>query len=325
MDNSNFLSECTFDKIELAAQKLFKGHLVAFPTETVYGLGADALNAPAVNRIYKVKGRPSTHPLIIHTSTIDLLHFWVTDIPEYALKLARDFWPGPLTLVLKKGVNTGDYLTGGQDSVAIRVPNEPTALALLRAFEILGGKGVAAPSANRFGQVSPTSAKDVLVELGEYLDKSDLILDGGYSKVGIESSIIDCTSEIPRILRPGAISPAMVKESTGLITLDQPANIRVSGSFPSHYSPKANVILDVWPSFGQGFIALADVPTPPGVTRIASPVDIEAFAQVLYQSLRLADSLNLKELVIHQPEGEDLAAAIRDRLRKASGQDLTLN
>jgi L-threonylcarbamoyladenylate synthase len=318
MDNSNFLSECTFDKIELAAQKLHKGQLVAFPTETVYGLGADGLNASAVKRIYKVKARPSNHPLIIHISTFDLLHFWVSDIPEYALTLARDFWPGPMTLVLKKGANTGDYLTGGQDSVAIRVPNEPTALALLRAFEFLGGKGVAAPSANRFGQVSPTSAKDVLVELGDYLVKGDLVLDGGYSKVGIESSIIDCTSELPRILRPGAISPAMVNESTGLITSDQPVDIRVSGSFLSHYSPKANVILDVRPSFGQGFIALADVPTPPGVIRISSPVDIEEFAQVLYQSFRLADSLNLKELVIHQPEGENLAAAIRDRLRKAS-------
>ena len=170
---------CTADAIEKSASQLIAGHLVAFPTETVYGLGADASNPEAVRRIYEVKGRPVDHPLIVHISSMHLLDVWATDIPEYAIKLARGFWPGPMTLVLKRTSEAKDFITGGQDSVGLRVPNNSIALSLLRSFESKGGKGVAAPSANRFGQVSPTSADDVISELNSFLMDGDLILDGG--------------------------------------------------------------------------------------------------------------------------------------------------
>ena len=186
-----------------AAAVLMSGGLVAFPTETVYGLGADACNAAAVARIYSVKGRPADHPLIVHVASMDLLGDWAADVPAYAIALARDYWPGPMTLVVTRSELAADFITGGQDTVGVRVPNHPVALGLLEAFARAGGKGVAAPSANRFGNVSPTTAQAVVDELSEYLLAADQILDGGPSKVGLESTIVDCTSEVPRILRPG--------------------------------------------------------------------------------------------------------------------------
>ena len=192
-DPSVLLSNCTADAISNAAAALQAGALVAFPTETVYGLGADASNEEAVRRIYEVKGRPVDHPLIVHISSMNLLDVWASDIPEYAIKLARDYWPGPMTLVLKRTSEARDFITGRQDSVAIRVPNNLIALSLLQTFESKGGKGIAAPSANRFGQVSPTSSEDVISELASFLIEEDLILEGGKCEVGIESTIIDCT------------------------------------------------------------------------------------------------------------------------------------
>jgi L-threonylcarbamoyladenylate synthase len=320
-----------------AAQNLMAGNLVAFPTETVYGLGADACNADAVARIYSAKGRPADHPLIVHVASMDALGDWADDVPGYAISLARDFWPGPMTLIVKRSELPGDFVTGGQDTVGVRVPNHPVALGLLEAFARIGGKGVAAPSANRFGHVSPTTAKAVEDELGDYLAEGDQILDGGPCEVGVESTIIDCTGQVPKILRPGAITAQMIAESTGLpiagkfvytdedlpgISINGEAvdtqTIRVSGSLANHYAPAATVLLDQTPLSGQGLIALTDIPTPEGVIRLAAPNTHEEFARLLYSALRAADEKGLETVVVQQPVGDGLAIAIRDRLKRAA-------
>jgi L-threonylcarbamoyladenylate synthase len=320
-----------------AASNLLAGNLVAFPTETVYGLGADACNADAVARIYSVKGRPADHPLIVHVASMEGLGDWADDVPGYAISLARDFWPGPMTLIMKRSELAGDFVTGGQDTVGVRVPDHPVALGLLQAFAKVGGKGVAAPSANRFGNVSPTTAQAVADELSEYLGEADQILDGGPCQVGVESTIIDCTGDAPRILRPGAVTVAMIEKSTGLVVGDsnnqsgeKAANgsavdeeqIRVSGSLDSHYAPVATVVLDQSPVAGQGFIAMADVATPDGVVRLAAPKSDEEFARVLYAALRAADEQGLETVVVAQPAGEGIAIAIRDRLKRAAHSGL---
>ena len=303
-----------------AAANLLRGGLVAFPTETVYGLGADACNADAVARIYSVKGRPADHPLIVHVASMAGLGDWADDVPEYAISLARDFWPGPMTLVVKRSALAGDFVTGGQDTVGVRVPNHPVALGLLEAFERAGGKGVAAPSANRFGNVSPTTAQAVSDELGDYLADGDQILDGGLCEVGVESTIIDCTGDAPKILRPGAITAQMIAESTGLevVGVVEESAIRVSGSLEAHYAPAAKVLLCETPTAGQGFIAHANIQTPEGVIRLASPGSDEEFARVLYSALRAADEQGLAEVVVIQPIGIGIAVAIRDRLKRAA-------
>jgi L-threonylcarbamoyladenylate synthase len=297
---------------------------VAFPSETVYGLGADACNSKAVARIYEVKGRPVDHPLIVHIASLDGLGDWAQEVPEYAIKLARDFWPGPMTLVLKRSDLAGDFVTGGQDTVGVRVPDHAVALALLTAFEKVGGKGVAAPSANRFGHVSPTNAAAVNEELGQYLSENDTVLDGGACLVGVESTIIDCTGPTPRILRPGAISELMINECTGFSCAEfkpqttSAVDIRVSGSLDNHYAPAAKVFLDHTPLPGQGFIADAEIETPEGVIRLASPNNDEEFARLLYAALRAADAKGLSEVVVAQPNGTGIAIAIRDRLARAA-------
>jgi L-threonylcarbamoyladenylate synthase len=302
-----------------AAGLLMNGGLVAFPTETVYGLGADACNAAAVARIYSVKGRPADHPLIVHVVSMDALGDWAADVPAYAIALARDYWPGPMTLVVKRSELAGDFITGGQDTVGVRVPNHPVALGLLEAFARAGGKGIAAPSANRFGNVSPTTANAVSDELSDYLADSDVILDGGACAVGVESTIIDCTGDVPKILRPGAITEEMIEHSTGLDVLDADGvAIRVSGSLESHYSPLAKVVLDQSPTAGQGFIAMADVAAAAGVIRLAAPTTHDEFARVLYSALRAADEQGLNTVVVAQPAGNGIAIAIRDRLMRAA-------
>jgi L-threonylcarbamoyladenylate synthase len=309
-----------------AAANLLAGGLVAFPTETVYGLGADASNAQAVARIYAAKGRPADHPLIVHVASMDGLGDWADDVPGYAISLARDFWPGPMTLVVKRSALAADFVTGGQDTVGVRVPNHPVALGLLEAFARAGGKGVAAPSANRFGNVSPTTAQAVSDELRDYLADGDLILDGGPCDVGVESTIIDCTGDVPKILRPGAITAQMITESTGLDVVGQSSDgaavdsnaIRVSGSLEAHYAPAATVVLDQSPVAGQGFIAMADVLAGEGVVRLAAPKTHEEFARVLYSALRAADEQGLATVVVAQPAGEGIAVAIRDRLKRAA-------
>jgi L-threonylcarbamoyladenylate synthase len=327
---SQFLSNCSFDALASAAQSLIDGSLVAFPTETVYGLGADATNADAVANIYEVKGRPSDHPLIVHISDLKYLEKWISDFPEYAISLAREFWPGPMTLILYRSGLAKDFVTGGQNTVGIRIPDNSIALGLLDAFHTLGGVGIAAPSANRFGQVSPTTAEAVKEELGAFLADTDLVLDGGPSEVGLESTIIDCTRALPRILRPGAITIEMIEEVTGLKVsnlLDKKSedfkqkDILVSGSLENHYAPKAKVFLDQQPVDGSGFIALESINTPDGVIRLAAPESVEEFARVLYSALREGDHQSLESIYIVQPNGDGLAIAIRDRLsRSAKGR-----
>lgn len=301
-----------------AVKVLIDGNLVAFPTETVYGLGADATNQEAVAKIYTVKGRPTDHPLIVHISSITKLNDWARDIPEYANALAKDFWPGPMTIILKKSDLAKNFITGGQATVGLRVPKHPIALELLKEFEKLGGKGVAAPSANRFGKVSPTTADSVKEELANKLSENDLILDGGQSEVGLESTIIDCTQSAPRILRPGAITQEMIERSTGLSITTDGNEIRVSGALDNHYAPKAKVLLDIEPQPGDGYIALSKHETPTGVIRLSAPKTIDEFAKELYSALRLADQKSISRVVVRQPDGEGIALAIRDRLLKAS-------
>jgi len=314
------ISNPTQDEIKKAAKALKNGHLVAFPTETVYGLGADATKEKAVSRIYSVKGRPTGHPLIVHISSINQLDKWAIDIPEYAIKLAKEFWPGPLTLILKRSKLAKDSITGGQDNVGVRVPAQPIALALLIEFEKLGGAGIAAPSANRFGAVSPTTSHAVLEELGEYLGIEDLILNGGQCLIGVESTIIDCTKGTPIILRPGAITSGMIKKSTGInAELNYiRSQIRASGLLESHYAPKAKIVLDMLASPGDGLIALESVPTPAGAIRLASPTNIEQYAKDIYAALRAGDQKGISKIVVMQPIGDGLALAIRDRLGKAA-------
>jgi L-threonylcarbamoyladenylate synthase len=314
------ISNPTQVEINKAAQALKDGHLVAFPTETVYGLGADATNEKAVSRIYSVKGRPSYHPLIVHISSISQLEKWAIDIQEYAIKLSKEFWPGPMTLILRRSALAKDFITGGQSNVGLRVPAQPMALALLADFEKHGGLGIAAPSANRFGAVSPTTASDVSEELQTYLSKEDLILDGGQCSVGLESTIIDCTGSLPIILRLGAITQQMINNSIdlGITKSSKKSDIKVSGSLESHYSPKAKVFIDLPPSPGDGFIAMNDIPTPIGAIRLASPKSVEQYAREFYGALRLGDKNKLMRIYVSQPEGSGLAEAIRDRLSKAA-------
>jgi L-threonylcarbamoyladenylate synthase len=301
------------------AQALKNGALIAFPTETVYGLGADAGNEKAVARIYEVKGRPQDHPLILHIASIDDINYWATDVSDYALALARSFWPGPMTLIFKRSDTAKDFVTGGQNTVGLRVPDHVLALELLQESKKIGVHAIAAPSANRFGHVSPTTAEAVQEEIGAYLSPQDLVLDGGPAQVGLESTIIDCTGDAPKILRPGAITKTMIEDATGLqVSEGKDSQIRVSGSLEKHYAPNAKVILDVEASAGQGFIAPSDVATPPGAIRLASPANTDEYARTLYSALRDGDAQALTTIAIIQPSGDGLAIAIRDRLMRAS-------
>jgi L-threonylcarbamoyladenylate synthase len=318
------ISNPTQVEIKKAAQALMDGHLVAFPTETVYGLGADATNEKAVSRVYSVKARPTDHPLIVHISSINQLGKWAVDIPEYAMKLANEFWPGPLTLILKRSEIAKDFITGDQERIGIRVPSHPIALSLLSEFEKLGGQGVVAPSANRFGAVSPTTLAAVSEELEYYLAKSDILLEGGQCLIGIESTILDCSNEIITELRPGAVTSKLIESRTGLqVNLEQKAKIKTSGLLKVHYSPSAEVQIGLPAIAGDGFLALANLQSPPGTIRLASPENIEQFAKDLYAALRYGDEIGLKKIVVIPPEGSGLSAAINDRLIKSAGKKAT--
>jgi L-threonylcarbamoyladenylate synthase len=319
----NIISNCTATAIKDAATSLIKGDLVAFPTETVYGLGGDATNKDAIARIYKVKGRPENHPLIVHISSLGNLDKWARDIPEYAVNLARAFWPGPMTLILPRTNLAKDFITGSQDNVGIRIPSHTVTLALLKEFEDQGGLGVAAPSANRFGAVSPTTAMAVEIELTDFLSKNDQILDGGPCLVGVESTIINCTQNKPSILRPGAITKEMI-EDTLVITIDpntshsESVKIKTAGLLESHYAPNAKVFLTGSPAIGDGFIALDSFTTPSGAIRVASPKTNEEYAQVLYEAFRLADFKGIRRVFVIPPTGDGIAVAINDRLAKSA-------
>ena len=319
----SIISNCTEAVIKNAAASLIKGNLVAFPTETVYGLGADATSEDAVRRIYEVKARPADHPLIVHISSIEYLDKWAQDIPEYAVKLARVFWPGPLTLILSRTNLAKNFITGCQNNVGIRVPSHTVALDLLKEFESQGGFGIAAPSANKFGAVSPTSAYAVEEELAKYLSVNDQILDGGNCTVGVESTILDCTQSNPLILRPGAITKEMIENTLEISIQLAKFNsarmqVKAPGTLESHYSPKAKVYLSGTATKGDGFIALSKFPTPKEAIRLASPIDNDEYARVLYEAFRLADFKALQKIIVIPPVGKGIADAINDRLTKST-------
>lgn len=333
--NEGELSAAQRAAIARAAAVLAAGGLVAMPTETVYGLGADARNAAAVRRIFAVKRRPVDHPLIVHLASAAQLADWCREVPPAAGLLAKAFWPGPMTLILKRDPRVLVEVTGGQDSIGVRVPGHPVALALLRAF----GGGVAAPSANRFGKVSPTTAVHVRAELG---DEVDMILDGGACEVGIESTIVDLTGARPRILRPGRVTRGDIERVLGAALSEPGGSVpRVSGSHASHYAPRtpvrwvdvageseerrAALLLGAAGSVAAGVIALAprpvEAPSAPGAARLewrALPRDPVAYARELYARLRELDELGLSVIVLEAPPETQEWEAVRDRLRRAA-------
>ncbi len=309
--------------IARAAELLRAGELVAFPTETVYGLGADAKNAAAVGKIYALKGRPAGHPVIVHLADAARLDDWASEVPEAARRLARAFWPGPLTLVLKRAPQVPDAVTGGQDTVGLRVPSHPVAQALLAAFD----GGVAAPSANKFGRVSPTLAEHVFADFQLAVP---LILDGGAADVGIESTIVDLAGERPRLLRPGGVAAAAIEEVLGapLAAADESAP-RAPGALPAHYAPKAHVrlakrveMLEAIASHkGRRLGALAlEVKVPrlnPALQRVV-PAIAAQYAHELYAALRALDAQNVDLILVEAPPGSPAWAAVHDRLARAA-------
>jgi L-threonylcarbamoyladenylate synthase len=311
-------------QIEKAAALLRQGELVAFPTETVYGLGADAANPAAVAKIFAAKGRPSDHPLIVHIPGVEHLDRWARKIPETAFALAKAFWPGPLTLILKRQPDVSDAVTGGQDTVGLRVPGHPLALELLKAF----GGGVAAPSANRFGHVSPTAAQHVHDELGNAVS---MVLDGGPCRVGIESTIVDLTGPQSRILRPGMISAVDLGRVLGRLPgTGDDAVPRVPGSLESHYAPRTPLALlqpDVVIFAVREALAanrrigvIAPMACPLSDERIVwreIAGDHVGFAHDIYALLRELDSLDCMRIVVQTPPQSDNWRAINDRLRRA--------
>lgn len=312
-------------QVREAVEVLRRGGLVALPTETVYGLGADASNELAVRRIFAAKGRPSTHPLIVHVASADEARGWVADFPSPALALADTFWPGPLTIILKRSDRASDAVTGGQDTVAVRVPNHPLALELLRAF----GGGIAAPSANKFGHVSPTTAAHVRSELG---GEVDLILDGGPCSVGVESTIVDLSSGVPRLLRPGGISKEQLERTLGRAVLPPAAEVRAPGMLESHYAPRAGLVLvaseaelfaaaDPRVKAGAKVAVLSTVPVglPSGAVGYAVPADPAEYAHQLYAQLRRLDEQGYDVIVAALPAEAGLGLAVRDRLTRAAG------
>jgi L-threonylcarbamoyladenylate synthase len=311
--------------IDQAVTALTAGKLCAIPTETVYGLAANALNETAVARVFAAKERPADHPLIVHVATASDATEWITELPLWAVDLTNSVWPGPLTIVGPRTALASNSVTGNQDTVAVRVPSHPIAQELLNQLKAQGVKGLVAPSANRFGHVSPTSAAHVSADLGEYLSAhGDLILDGGNCQVGVESTIVLATGSQPVILRPGAVTAADIKRITGVEVSEETTNApRVSGALDSHYSPTAQVVLITNGSetefdSNSGFLALAQNPTPTGLVRLASPKTVEDFAHELYSSLRAGDDLDLKTIYVVPPTGDGIAQAINDRLQRAA-------
>jgi L-threonylcarbamoyladenylate synthase len=303
---------------------LTAGKLCAIPTETVYGLAANALDEAAVARVFAAKERPADHPLIVHVASAADVSAWITELPQWAVDLTNAVWPGPLTIVGPRTTIASSSVTGNQDTVAVRVPSHPIAQELLQELKSNGVKGLVAPSANRFGHVSPTSAAHVLADLGEYLGANgDLILDGGDCEVGVESTIVLATGSQPVVLRPGAVTAADIKRITGVDVSEAATNApRVSGSLDSHYSPAAQVMLltgsETKFESNAGFLALAQTQTPTGLVRLASPETIEDFAHELYSALRAGDDLKLKTIYVVPPSGDGLAQAINDRLQRAA-------
>lgn len=313
-------------ELTAAVATLHGGGLVAFPTETVYGLGADASNPDAVRRLFKVKGRPADHPVIVHLGDAAALDDWSAAISPEARKLADAYWPGPLTLVVARSPHVLDAVTGGHDRVGLRVPDQPIALALLRAF----GGGVAAPSANRFGRVSPTTAEDVRGDLGEDVD---VLLDGGPCRVGIESTIVDCSGTEPTLLRLGGVPREEIEALLGLsVAVRAGGETPAPGTLSSHYSPAATVVVVEHSAIaaratsllavGKRVALLALTPPgglPAGLVVLEPPVDVGEYAQVLYARLREADRQGIDVVLAVTPPDAGVGAAVTDRLTRAAG------
>lgn len=320
-------------EIERAVALLKAGELVGIPTETVYGLGADAANPAAVAKIFAAKGRPADHPLIVHLPGAGHLERWARDIPALAWELAEDFWPGPLTLILKRAPGVPDAVTGGQDTVGLRVPGHPLALELLRAFAAAGGSGgIAAPSANRFGRISPTTAAHVREELG---DAVALVLDGGPCAVGIESTIVDLSSGSPKLLRPGHISPQRIEAACGLLPQAPDGGVpRASGTLEAHYAPRTPMrmvgserlldFLNAQRHSGRRCGVLSHSQPPQAVSGTQQPyvwkmlpAAPDGYAHELYAVLRELDHAGVDLIVVEEiPDAADWAA-VADRLRRA--------
>ncbi|MEY4070309.1 MAG: hypothetical protein RL721_923 [Candidatus Eisenbacteria bacterium] len=314
-------------ELDTAVRALRAGRLVAFPTETVYGLGADASNPDAVSRVFAVKGRPTSHPLIVHLASAAAMPAWADPVPEAAQRLAERFWPGPLTIVLRRGSRTPLAVTGGHDTVALRVPAHPVALALLERF----GGGLAAPSANRFGSVSPTTAQHVRDDLGTDVD---VVLDGGACAVGVESTIVDLSGDAPVLLRPGGVTREDLESVLGCALSQGGARtVAAPGQHPSHYAPHAQVRLVPVPEVanevrallaqGQrvGVWAPADVPAAElaGAVVRTLPATLDEQAHELYEVLRAFDRDGCTTIVACLPPEHGLGLALADRLRKAAG------
>jgi L-threonylcarbamoyladenylate synthase len=319
-------SMVTPDDLARAVAALRAGGLVAFPTETVYGLGCDAESPEALRRLYAVKHRPADHPVIVHVGEPAALDRFAGDVSEAARTLVAELWPGPLTVVVARSARIPDEVTGGRDTVGLRMPDEPTALALLRGF----GGAIAAPSANRFGRVSPTTAADVRADLG---DDVDVVLDGGPCRVGVESTIVDCTGADPTILRVGAIPQAVIERVLGVpVPLRTTGEIAAPGALPGHYAPRARVVLVDARAVGAraagllgagervGLLMLAPVPTglPGGLVVLDPPGDVDEYARSLYTRLRDADRASLDVVLAVAPPPDGVGAAVVDRLTRAA-------
>jgi len=327
-ERSNIVSLA--EDIDRAASALRQGRLVAFPTETVYGLGADAENRAAVARIFQVKGRPANHPLIVHIGSASALDDWAARVPPSARRLAEACWPGPLTLLLEKSPRVPHETTGGLDSVGLRVPAHPVALELLRRF----GGGIAAPSANRFGHVSPTSAEHVRQDLGQEVD---VVLDGGTCEVGVESTILDLTREAPVLLRPGGVTVERIESLLGVkVSRRPPPEARAPGLLESHYAPRATVEVVSPSSLGSRAAELAasgrrvavlvageaeriELAATPGLILLDLGGGADRAAQRLYAALREADAAGADTVLASLPRSSGVGEALVDRLTKAAG------
>jgi L-threonylcarbamoyladenylate synthase len=307
--------------IARAAGILRSGGLVAFPTETVYGLGADASSASAMAKLYAVKRRPADHPVIVHFASADAAFGWAREVPESARKLAKAFWPGPLTLVLKRSQKAQDFVTGGQDTVGLRLPSHPVARELLQLF----GRGVAAPSANRFGRVSPTTAEHVRDDLGGDVD---LVLEGGPTEVGIESTIVDLSGAAPVLLRPGRISRQELEQALGTSVLDKGiASPRHSGGLERHYAPRTPARLVAAYNLDKEIARLKEKVAVLAFSRpdervdywLRMPRDPHAYARKLYAALRELDTAGCDEILVEAPPETPEWTAVGDRLKRACG------
>ena len=310
------------DPIAIAVAALKRGEVIGLPTETVYGLAADAANPAAVARIFALKGRPADHPLIVHIVDSSQLRQWARAVPGTAVALATAFWPGPLTMILPRKASVADVITGGQQTVGLRCPRHPLALQVLQAF----GGALAAPSANRFGRISPTSAAHVRDEFGEAVP---IVLDGGECEVGIESTIIDLSSATPRILRPGRITLAQVESVIGAVAVDASEHSpRASGTLEAHYAPRTPMLMLARPvllreareqnAFGKRVAVLALAQLPPGLAGLALPGEPVAYAQGLYAALRELDAGGQQLLLVERPPEGPEWLAVHDRLRRAA-------